>query len=182
MIWILNGVWRLSYLGSPSMDAGVAVDQRHGVDDLGVIDRSRSWPTWSRPSSQSGSLSCPWRTSLCSPLHSWAPPPRSSSTALLRRLPTDHLGSVQREEPKRNFCQKINLIEVSPGWREGRFWSEVLDSISLWGCPGRFFPACRCSGGRSVWWTVPLAFLWQSSNPLNPVLRIDNLTLGAVIG
>ena len=184
MIWILNGVWRLSYLGSPSMDAGVTVDQRHGVDDLGVIDRDHGQHDHGHLQRQE--VSCPWRASWCSPLHSWAPPPRSSSTTLLRRLPTDHLGSVQREEPK-NVCEKLNTIDVSPGWREGRFWSEVLDSISLWGCLGRFFPTCRCSGDRSEWWTVPLAFLWQSSNPLNPVLNIDvmlcgTLTLGAVIG
>ena len=187
MIWILNGVWRLSYLGSPSMDAGVAVDQGHSVDDLGVIDQHHGQHDHGHLHRQEVSVA-----------HGVLP---GAVPCILERLRLVRLPQLcyvvcqriiwvrcrEKSLEKYHVCRKFNTIDVSPGWREGRFWSEVLDSISLWGCPGRFFPACRCSGGRSEWWTVPLALLWQSSNPLNPVLRIDvmlydNLTLGAVIG
>ena len=116
------------------------IDQGHGVhevidqgwhgahEEVGNLDERKSLIRDTKsPRPRENRLSCPWRTSSCSPLHSWAPPPHSLSTVLQRRWPTGRRGWVQKEEPGSNVLEIF--LRYFEGWWS---WVKIYVARSKW--------------------------------------------------
>ena len=81
------------------------------------------------------------RTGESTPWPSWWRPPGQTSSSRRSPDPKDRQG-----------------LEVTwgLGWRAGPIWFAKRETTCSSRCPSRFYRACRCWGGRSLFWTRPL--------------------------